>query len=116
VTIIARTAGGRRAAPDIRGLIASMNPNLPIISAQTLEELTAVSLVPQRVAASVSGTLGMVGMLLAAIGIHGVAAYAVARRTREFGVRIALGATRADVVGMVLRQGLGLTAIGSAIG
>jgi ABC-type antimicrobial peptide transport system permease subunit len=116
MTIVARTGGRRRVAPDIRALIASMNANLPIISAQTLDEFTAVSLVPQRVAASVSGTLGLVGMLLAAIGIYGVTACAVARRTREFGVRIALGATRADIVGMVLRQGLGLAAIGSALG
>ena len=116
VTIVARTAGGRRAASEIRALIASMNPNLPIVSAQTLDEWTAVSLVPQRVAASVSGALGAVGMLLAAIGIYGVTAYAVARRTREFGVRIAFGATRADIVGMVLRQGMSLAGIGSAIG
>jgi predicted permease len=116
VTIVARTAGGRRIAGDIRALIAQMNPNLPIVAAQTLEDWTAVSLVPQRVAASVSGALGMVGLLLAAIGIYGVTAYTVARRTREIGIRIALGAKRADIVGMVLGQGMSLAIIGSALG
>jgi predicted permease len=116
VTVVARTAGGRRIASDIRALIAQMNPNLPIVAAQTLEDWTAVSLVPQRVAASVSGALGGVGLLLAAIGIYGVTAYTVARRTREIGIRIALGAKRADIVGMVLGQGMSLAIIGSALG
>jgi putative ABC transport system permease protein len=64
----------------------------------------------------VSGSLGLVGLLLASIGIYGVTAYTVARRTREIGVRIALGARPADIVRMVLREGLSLTLIGSAIG
>src|SRR6185295_11705244 len=76
----------------------------------------SLGLVPQRVAASVSGSLGLVVMLLAAIGIYGVTAYAITRRTREIGVRIALGAQRADIVGMVLRQGMSLALAGSAIG
>jgi putative ABC transport system permease protein len=66
--------------------------------------------------ASVSGSLGSIGLLLAAIGIYGVTAFAVTRRTREFGIRIALGARRADIVRMVLRQGMVLTAIGCVIG
>ncbi len=116
VTIVARTHRGQRLAGEIRALVASMNPNLPIVAAQTLDEYTALNLVPQRVAASVSGSLGLVGLLLAAIGIYGVMAYAVTRRTREIGVRIALGAQRADVVGMVLRQGMSLALIGSCVG
>ncbi len=116
LTIVARTIHGQRLAAEIRALVGAMNPNLPIVTSQTLQDRTALGLLPQRVAASVSGTLGMVGLLLAAIGIHGVTAYAVARRTREFGVRIALGATRADIVGMVLRQGMSLAGIGSVIG
>jgi predicted permease len=116
VTVVARSTRGQRLAAEIRELIGSMNPNLPIVSAQTLEDWTAVSLIPQRVAASVAGTLGLVGLLLAGIGIYGVTAYAVTRRTREIGVRVAMGATRTDIVWMVLRQGLSLAAVGSAIG
>ncbi len=116
ITIVARTTRGQRIADEIRTLVGTMNPSLPIVSAQTLEDSTSLGLVPQRVAVSVSGSLGLVGLLLAAIGIYGVTAYAVTRRTREFGIRIALGAQRADIIGMVLGQGLWLTAVGSAIG
>jgi len=116
MTIAARTNPGQPATDAIRALVASMNPNLPIVTSQTLEDSVALGLVPQRVAASVSGSLGLVGLLLAAIGIYGVTALTVARRTREFGIRIALGAERRDVLRMVLRQGLGLIAGGCAVG
>jgi putative ABC transport system permease protein len=93
-----------------------MNPNLPIVSAQTAEEYTSLGLLPQRVAASVSGSLGMVSLLLVVIGIYGVTAHAVTLRTREIGIRIALGAQRSDVLGMVLRQGLSIAATGVGMG
>jgi putative ABC transport system permease protein len=117
VTIFARTTRGQRLANEIRSLVTSMNPSLPIITSQTLENAQAGPVEIQlRVAAAVSGTVGAVGLLLAAIGIYGVTAYAVTRRTREIGVRIALGAGRRGIVRMVLRGGLSLVAIGSAIG
>jgi predicted permease len=116
MTIVARTTRGQGIADDLRALLSSMNPNLSIVAAQTLDDSVALGLAPQRVAASVAGSLGMIGVVLAAIGIYGVVAYAVTRRTREIGIRVALGARKADIVGMVLREGLWLTAIGSAVG
>jgi putative ABC transport system permease protein len=117
VTILARITGGQHIANDLRAVVASMNHNLPIITSQTLENAQAGPVETQlRVAAFVSGTVGTIGLLLAAIGIYGLTAYTVTRRTREIGVRIALGAGRRDVVMMVLGHGLSLVAIGSLIG
>jgi predicted permease len=115
VTIVARS-NGQRIAPEIRALVASMNSNLPIVTSQTLDEFTKFGLVPQRVAASMSGGLGIVGLLLAAMGVYGVTAYMVTSRTREIGIRVALGAGRRDVLGMVLRRGMLLVGIGIAAG
>jgi predicted permease len=114
--VLARTTHGQRITGEIRALVASMNPNLPIVGARTLEDQSSPVLLQLRVSASVSGAIGLVGMLLAAIGIYGVTAYAVTRRTHEIGVRIALGARRTDVIAMVLRQGMSLVTLGAAIG
>ena len=116
MTIAARSTHGQRITRQIRMVVAAMNPNLAIVREETLEDSMALGLVPQRVVASLSGSLGFVGLLLAAIGIYGVTAYTVGRRTREIGIRIAMGAQRADVIGMVLRQGMRLALAGSAIG
>jgi len=116
LAIVARSTRGQRLAGELRALLASMNPNLPIVQALTLDEYSRVGLLPQRLAASVAGSLGIVGLLLAAIGIYGVTAYMVTSRTREIGIRIALGAQPTSVVRMVLRQGMVLTGIGAAAG
>jgi predicted permease len=117
VSIFARAAGGQRVTGDLRNLITSMNPNLPVLQAQTLESQQRGPVDTQlRIAATVAGSVGLVGLLLAAVGIYGVTAYVVARRTREIGIRVSLGARRSSVIGLVLRQGMGLVAIGSVIG
>jgi predicted permease len=116
ITIAARTTRGQRISDELRALLASIDPKLSILAAQTLDDSVAFGLTPQRIAASVAGSLGIVGLVLAAIGIYGVMAYAVTRRTREIGIRVALGARRVDMISMVLREGLSFTVIGSAIG
>ena len=95
-----------------------MNPSLPIMTSQTLtEQIMSGPIVTQlRLAASISASVGFIGLLLAAVGVYGLTAYSVTCRTREIGIRLALGAQRAEVVRLILRQGLLLIAIGSAIG
>jgi predicted permease len=115
-TIVVRTTPGRRVAADIRALIGAINPNALVLTANTLEDNMALGLLPQRLAASISGSLGIVAMFLAAIGIYGLTAFAVTQRTREIGIRMALGAKRSQVVALVLRQGMRFVVLGSAIG
>jgi putative ABC transport system permease protein len=86
------------------------------VTAQTLDDALAMYQWPQRAAAFVSVSLGVVGVILVGIGIYGVTAYTVAARTREIGVRMALGADRTSVLRMVLGHCLGLVAAGSALG
>jgi ABC-type antimicrobial peptide transport system permease subunit len=115
--VFARTTDGARALNAIRAAVTSMDPNLPILDVGALDlQLLAPPVIQLKVAASIAGSVGLIGLLLAAIGLYGVTAYNVARRTREIGIRMALGAERGDVVGMVLRQGMTLVGIGSAMG
>jgi predicted permease len=116
LSILVKTTSESSAIPRVRALLREMNPNLPLSVAMPLSEVTAIGLVPQRLVASVAGSLGIVGLVLAAIGIYGVTAYAVSRRTREIGIRVALGADQTRVLRLVLRQGLILAGIGVAIG
>src|SRR4029450_11972163 len=99
-----------------RQAIASFDPNLPVIHAQTLEDATAIGLLPQKIAAWIAGTVGTVGLLLAALGLYGLTAFSVAQRTREIALRMALGASREAVLSLVLRQSGRLAVIGTAIG
>ncbi|MGH9371488.1 MAG: ABC transporter permease, partial [Vicinamibacterales bacterium] len=116
IAVIARGRSGQRLTGEIREAVASANPNLPIIAASRLDDQTSPVLMQLRIAAFLSAGVGLVALLLAAIGIYGVTAYSVIRRTREIGIRVAMGAQRADVLGMVLRQGMSLVLIGAVIG
>jgi predicted permease len=112
-----------RSAQDPDALLAAMRrevlalePSTVFFESQTMEGQVDASLLPARLAAQTIGLIGLVATALAAIGLYGVIAYTVARRTREIGIRMALGATPGLVVQMVMRQGLGIMAAGLVVG
>ena len=116
-TLVVRATG----KPDslfgaVRGEVNRLDPNLPLYDVETLTEHLRLALFPSRIAAIVLGVFGFVALLLSAIGIYGITSYAVAQRTHEIGIRMALGAQLGDVLKLVLNHGLKLTMIGAAIG
>ena len=106
----------RTLVPAIRRLLFQIDPALVVGRVVTMEDLVFNSIARPRFQAVLIGTFALGALLLAAVGVSSVLAYSVRRRTREVGIRIALGAGRTDVVGMVLIRGLGLTVAGMALG
>jgi predicted permease len=100
----------------VRSAAAALDPNLAVFSVMTLDAATSISLLPVKIAATVAGTLGMLALALGAIGLYGVMSYLVRQRTREIGIRMALGAQRGAVVDLVTRHGMRWTVIGLAVG
>ncbi len=105
-----------QAFSSIRRVVNGLDPNLPVSEMKTLEKQQEDSLITERLVATLSTGFGILATLLAAIGLYGVMAYMVAQRTREIGVRMALGAASADVVWLVMKEVLLLVGIGIAIG
>jgi predicted permease len=115
--VIARTRGDAASLlRDMRRELLALEPNLVFVENQTMEAEVGATLFPARAGAWFVGGVGVVAMLLAAIGLYGVIAYSVARRTREMGIRLALGARPASVLTLVLRQGLLVAAAGLIAG
>ena len=99
-----------------RERLRELDPNLPIFGVRTLEQRVSDSLLTERLVAGLSAAFGLLATLLASVGLYGVLAYSVTRRTREIGLRLALGALSGDVVWLVLREALLLLGIGLATG
>jgi predicted permease len=115
--VIARTRGDAAALlGEMRRELLALEPNLVFVESQTMDAEVAATLFPARAGAWLVGGVGAMAMVLAAIGLYGVIAYSVARRTREMGIRIAMGARPASVLGLAMRQGLLVTAAGVAAG
>jgi putative ABC transport system permease protein len=119
VTLQLRTAGAPQTLiPDVERMIHELAPGMPVTDVQTMEEsLGGVNgFFLMRMGTRFSVTLGLLGLVLALVGVYSVISYAAAQRTHEIGVRMALGADRGDIMKMVLRQGFVLVGVGVLAG
>jgi putative ABC transport system permease protein len=101
---------------EVRAMVQSVNPELPVYGAKTLDDAVSWSLEQRRFSMDIVAAFAVTALLLAALGIYGVISYIVGERTRDIGIRLALGAQRGKIMAMVLRQGLGLAMAGAGVG
>ncbi len=119
LTVIARSTGNTPALallPSIEGIVRDLDRDLPLFQAQTLDENVRHAVRLRRASASLIAVFGMLTLLLASIGVYGVAAHNVTRRTREIGIRMSLGARATDVLRLFVRESLSLSLIGVLMG
>ena len=117
LSVVVRTSGDPAAAlSSIAQVARSLDRDLPLFQTQTLEGAVRQAAILHRSAASLFSVFGSLALLLASIGVYGVAAHAVSLRTREIGIRMSLGARTGDVLWLFVREGLSLSLIGIAIG
>jgi putative ABC transport system permease protein len=117
MSLVVRTQGEPEAVTAaVRGQMHRIDPDQPLFHPATMRRLIHERIVGVRYAAIVMGVLGIIGLVLSAVGIYGLMAYSVSRRSHEIGVRVALGAERGDVLRLTLGQALWITALGTGIG
>lgn len=117
MSLMIRTRGDPNALiPALRREVAALDANMPLSNVRSLEKHLGFSLLPARIAGAALGIFGLLGLLLASVGMYGVMAYSVAQRTREIGIRMAVGATAANVIRLIMQQGMTLVLIGTVIG
>jgi ABC-type antimicrobial peptide transport system permease subunit len=120
MTILTRVQGGDEAAtallPALRAAVLEIDPNQPVYDQQTMANLHALSMAQYRFSLRLLAALGLIALVLAGVGIYGVIAQLVAERTREIGIRIALGGDQRSVQRLVVRQGMMPAALGIGVG
>jgi putative ABC transport system permease protein len=116
VTFYVRRAPGPSRVNELRRAVADFDPMLPVIHTEPLKDATALALLPQRLAAWITASVGSLGLFLAAIGLYGMTAFSISQRRREIAIRLAIGAPQGAVLWLVLRQAAILALTGGVVG
>ena len=116
MTLVVASDDQAAALAALRHELEVLDPQVPIFDQHLISEHLGIVLFPARMGAALLAAFGVLGLLLASVGLYGVVAYSVSQRTREVGIRMAIGASRRDVLSLVTREGMALVAAGLTLG